>query len=68
MAPALRLPASQTLARVLGRGLIVTLTCSEPCRLKAKLQLDAATAKRLGLVKPRTTICGGLSLVPPRSA
>jgi hypothetical protein len=45
---ALRFP-KQRLRTALTRGLRVSVTCSEPCRLRAVLSVDTRTAKRLGL-------------------
>jgi len=40
-----------TLTRVLRKGVTLTITCSEACTLRAKLQLPPLTARRLKLQK-----------------
>jgi Ca2+-binding RTX toxin-like protein len=52
----LKVPNGQGLARVLRRGLTVTASCSERCRLSGRLLLDGRTAKRLGLGRRRKSV------------
>jgi len=49
-------PGAQRLSRILRKGLAVSVSCSETCRLDGRLSLDGRTAKRLGLTKRRKPV------------
>jgi hypothetical protein len=52
-------PAKAKLGKVVASGLRVKAACSEACTLKLSLEVDAKTAKKLGLGKKKATIGTG---------
>jgi hypothetical protein len=53
------------LGDVLKKGLKLTATCSEGCTVRAQLQIDAKTAKKLKLGKQLVTIAAGTAAGQP---
>jgi hypothetical protein len=54
-----RLARGQGLTRVLARGLVLRVACSEPCELDARLRVEARAAQALGLARRRRSMLVG---------